>query len=222
MRTVDNKNFECKQCGKCCRWEGFVSLTKEDIDRLSDHSRVPRETYLKDYTLKHGENGYVLKDKEGSSRCIYMDGNKCSIQDIKPKQCDKYPVKYDKRCPGFQIDRSASMVNQFEVAVKMVFEKMSSGDEYSKKVIGNMYANLDTINKTASVTEGALEEGIDAFFNNNVIKVASLDDLFAFDRVDKKNLIHKSTQDLWSIDTDKNGNVQIIRQFDTSGDPIQG
>lgn len=222
MKTIDGKPFECTQCGKCCRWGGIVSLTDEDISRLSKHHDLEKENFLKGYASKKKDGKYALKNKKDSSDCIYMKGDKCSIYDIKPEQCDKYPVKYDKRCPGFQIDRSASMANTFEDAVKMVYEKMSSGNEYSRRVADDMYANLDAVSKTASVTEGALEEGIDAFFNNNTIKIASLDDLFAFDRAGKDHLIHKSTHDLWSIDKSKEGDVQITRLFDNSGEPIKG
>jgi hypothetical protein len=40
--------------------------------------------------------------------------------------------------------------------------------------------------------------------------------------VDKSHLIHKATKDLWNINTDKDGAVQITRLFDSTGEPIQG
>lgn len=219
---IDGKPFECIQCGKCCRWGGVVVLTDEDIGRLAKYHKAEKGPYLDEYAIKQKSGKYILKNRNDSSDCVYMNGDRCGVQDIKPEQCEMYPVKYDKRCPGFQTDRSAGMSQTYEAAVKMVYEKMSSKDEFSQKVMDSMYANLDKVSKTASVTEGALEEGIDAFFNNNVVKVASLEDLFAFDRVDKKNLIHKSTHDLWSIDKGDDGKIEIVRQFDASGEPIKG
>ena len=46
--------------------------------------------------------------------------------------------------------------------------------------------------------------------------------IFSFDRISSEHLIHKCTRDLWKIDQDKEGNVQITRLFDGTGDPIKG
>lgn len=46
-----------------------------------------------------------------------------------------------------------------------------------------------------------------------VLKVASFDQLFSFDRVGSNRLIHKSTHDLWKISTDEEGNLQLEREF---------
>lgn len=86
-----------------------------------------------------------------------------------------------------------------------------------------LYTELN--DKTASakkITVQAVTEGLDAYLSEGSIKVASLDDLFSFDRVANDKLIHKSTQDLWSINTDKDGNVLIQRMFDNSGEPVKG
>lgn len=47
----------------------------------------------------------------------------------------------------------------------------------------------------------------------DVLKVASFDQLFSFDRVGTDKLIHKSTHDLWKISTDAEGNLQLEREF---------
>lgn len=114
------------------------------------------------------------------------------------------------------------MNQNYASIVRMVREKLSGSEVFSQKIDRKFYEGLQKDMRTASVTAKAVEAGIDGFFNNQTLKIASLDDLFSFDRVDKKHLIHKSNRDLWAIDTDKQGNVQITRLFDNSGSPIKG
>jgi len=217
MRTVDGIPFECTKCGDCCRWDGEVFLTPEDIKRMSENLNINVSEFLEKYTI----SGKTLKNKPDSSECVFLKDNKCTIFNNKPEQCDKFPIKYTKKCPGFMKDRSSSMHN-YAAAVKMVSEKLAQSGDYSKNILDNLYRDLNTHVKPSSVTTMALEAGIDSFLSASTTKVASLDDLFSFDRVDKAHLIHKATKDLWTINADKSGNVQITRLFDNSGEPIKG
>ena len=220
MKTVDGVPFECKKCGKCCRWEGYVFVTQEDIKKLADHLDMTVEEAKDKYT-KEVDGKRVLKDKEKSDDCVFLKENLCDIFSAAPKQCHVCPDKYDKRCPGFQIKKEASMNSKFEDAVRSVNEKLSQTEDYVKAVTNNLYKDLQTNVKTASVATKAIEDGIDGFFDHNRIKVANLADLFAFERVDKAHLIHKSTHDLWSIQADNDG-VSIARLFNDTGEPIKG
>lgn len=87
---------------------------------------------------------------------------------------------------------------------------------------------------------GSLEgsaSGLDAFFNDNPAivspsplvqkeasqtRVASLDQLKGFVRTASDTLIHKSTQDLWTLQKDAKGDFYIQRAFDSAGDPVKG
>jgi Fe-S-cluster containining protein len=218
MKTIDGHQFECTQCGKCCKWDGVVNLTPEDISRLAKHEGIEEQEYIDKYT----NDGDTLKDKENSKECIYLKDNLCGVWDKKPEQCEKFPTKYTPKCPGFEkTDRSASM-SKYTAVIKLAQEKMANSEDYLKTVSDNLYRDLNKGVKSSNVTTMAIEAGIDSYLSDSTVKIASLDDLFAFDRVDKSHLIHKSTHDLWSIDTDKNGTVQITRQFDASGEPIKG
>jgi Fe-S-cluster containining protein len=217
MRTVDGIPFECTQCGDCCRWEGEVFLTPKDIGKISEALNISPSEFLEKSTI----SGKTLKNKPHSTECVFLEDNKCTIFSSKPEQCDRFPVKYTKKCPGFMKDRSSSM-HDYAAAIKMVSEKLAQSGDYSKNVLDNLYKDLNTPVKPSSVTTMALEAGIDSFLNDSTVKVASLEDLFSFDRVDKAHLIHKATKDLWTIDADKSGNVQITRLFDNSGEPIKG
>lgn len=222
MKIVDGKEFECKKCGACCKWDGVVVLYPEDIRRLADYFSLGDTEFLDKYAKKSGGRN-ILKDKQGSSSCVFLKDNKCGIWDVKPKQCDEFPKSYDKRCPGFIIDnRSASMSNKYEIAIKAVKERLSNDGDFDKKVINDVFSNLQGTIKSASIVSVASENGIDPFLDDKRVKVASLDDLFSFDRLGSNQLIHKCTRELWAIDSDKDGTVQITRLFDNSGDPIKG
>jgi len=222
MKIVDGKKFKCTQCGACCKWEGVVVLTPKDIDRLTKSLDEDKEEFLKKYTTTQGKNT-VLSNKPNTNTCVFLKNNKCSVWDDKPKQCADYPIKYEKRCPGFHIEnRSASMSDKYEMAVKAVRQKLSNNGQFDKSIINGVFRDLSSNIKSTSIVSVASENGIDPFLDDNRMKVASLDDLFSFDRIGSNNLIHKCTKDLWAIDSDKDGNVQIKRLFDNTGEPIKG
>lgn len=225
MRIVDGRPFECKKCGLCCKWDGVVLLNAKDIERLVSRIGCDKATFFDEYTNMTEFGRRALNDKPGSSECVFLENDRCTIYEDRPQQCKDFPWKYDRRCPGFLDGTSegrADMSKDYERIVRMVREKLAGSEVFSQKVDRSFYEDLLKNQRVASVTAKAVDEGIDPFLGDNTLKVASLDDLFSFDRVDKKHLIHKSNRDLWSIDTDKQGNVQITRLFDNSGSPIKG
>jgi len=225
MKKVDGIPFECTQCGKCCKWDGQVYLTEKDIDRLSDKlEKGNKKEFLDTYTKKiHSDKDTVLINKQDNKECIFLKDNKCSIWKDKPEQCDEFPVAYTPECPGFQTKKEKTMSKMAE-RVRDMYQKLSSTEtspDFEKAVTNNLYEDLSKNVKIACVTTKALEGGVSMFFNQNRIKVASLDDLFAFNRVDEKHIIHKSTSDLWRIESDEKGGVTIARLFE-AGKPIKG
>lgn len=222
MKTVDGKNFECVKCGACCKWDGIVVLVDSDINRLAEFLKTDRKKFLSEYTTTKGSD-VVLLDKSGTQECVFLEDNKCKVWDVKPRQCADFPKKYDKRCPGFRIkNRSDDMSDKYALAIKAVSEKLSGTESPDKMVMDGVYKNLQQTIKSASIVSVASENGIDPFLDGNRMKVASLDDLFSFDRIGSSQLIHKCTRDLWAIDSDKDGNVHITRLFDNSGEPVKG
>jgi hypothetical protein len=115
------------------------------------------------------------------------------------------------------------MSDKYEMIVKTANERLSSNNQYDNAIINGMFKNLQSNLKSASIVNVAsVEYGIDPFLNESKVKIASLDDLYSFDRIGSNNLIHKCTKDLWAIDSDKDGTVHIKRLFDNSGEPIKG
>ena len=74
--------------------------------------------------------------------------------------------------------------------------------------------------------------GLDALFKNepDLItphkkgrrRVASVQDIASFVRISQDTLVHKSTQDLWSLSRTTDGKYFVERLFDDSGEPLKG
>jgi len=103
------QEFECKKCGRCCIGDGVVVLKDDDIDRISAYLNIDKETFLKEYAIAVG-NDYWLKDKE-NKECIFLKNNLCTINPIKPFQCQKFPSKWHSPntfglCEGFKSENN--------------------------------------------------------------------------------------------------------------------
>lgn len=72
--------FVCVCCGNCCRFR-TVDVTCEDIERIEAAGH-------KDFYEEHA-GGYRLKHEKG--RCVFVKDDLCSIHDIKPELCRKFP-----------------------------------------------------------------------------------------------------------------------------------
>lgn len=81
--------FICTRCGNCCRGEGHVYLTQEDVKRISESLGLSRETFLKTYTYRHHRRP-VLRNKPNMD-CIFLENSLCAVHDVKPRQCTKWP-----------------------------------------------------------------------------------------------------------------------------------
>lgn len=85
--------FSCKRCGNCCRSGRRIGLDGHDAWILKSHDEG-----MFIGTDKHGS--YVVTDK---GVCPYLDGNHCSIHEIRPSGCVRFPF-LDSNVPGvFQV-----------------------------------------------------------------------------------------------------------------------
>lgn len=69
--------------------------------------------------------------------------------------------------------------------------------------------------------------GLDHFFearktaSTSRRKVASLEDLSGYVRVAEDTLVHRSSQELWSLQRDTTGEFYVERLFNADGDPLK-
>ena len=194
-------------------------MTGADVARLAKAMGVTPADFVAGYTQECGGR-MVLQDRPGSTDCILMDGDRCSVWGAHPKQCDEEPSGYDPRCPGFKVNTGEAHMD-YKEAVERVNRRFSALREWDQAVTDQFYRNLAAGDSGARIASKALEGGVDPYKDTNMVRVASIDDLFAFHRAGENHLIHKSTRDLWSIESDDNG-ARITRLFDNDGEPIKG
>lgn len=81
--------FECQRCGNCCRGEpGYVWVSAEEIQAISDHVKLSRGGFGKKYLRKVGKR-ISLRERSNGDCIMYSSG--CSIYRVRPKQCRTFP-----------------------------------------------------------------------------------------------------------------------------------
>jgi hypothetical protein len=93
-----------------------------------------------------------------------------------------------------------------------------SPKDVDKELAESAFSSL--MASAGTVAAKAAAEGVD--LSKDRIRIACLDQLFAFRAVSANKLIHKSTNDLWTINAGEDGEIEITREFDDNGNPIQG
>jgi len=92
--------YECQRCTACCRWPGQVRLTDEEITRLAEFNKLGEFDFIQRFTRLAGDRrGLALMDKP-NGECIFLDGNDCAVQPVKPGQCSAFPNLWN--FPGFE------------------------------------------------------------------------------------------------------------------------
>ena len=95
----------CQRCGACCRWEGDVCVTDEDITAIAAYLNMKEEDFIDRYCrIQRNRRGLSIIDAEDGA-CIMLTENGCRIQAVKPQQCKDFPYKWnfpgwEQRCPG--------------------------------------------------------------------------------------------------------------------------
>jgi uncharacterized protein len=92
--------YECQRCTACCRWPGQVRLSDEEITRLAAFKQMSEFDLIQRFTrLRQDHRGLTLMEKP-NGECIFLEGNDCSVQPVKPRQCRDFPNLWN--FPDFQ------------------------------------------------------------------------------------------------------------------------
>lgn len=93
--------FACAHCGNCCRGDGYVRVTPDDIRRMAGHLNISVQDFIKTYTRipeirEQADAGDLwLHDKPGPEQeCILLENNLCRVHPDKPAQCIGFPLKW--------------------------------------------------------------------------------------------------------------------------------
>ncbi|HLP77747.1 MAG TPA: YkgJ family cysteine cluster protein [Candidatus Paceibacterota bacterium] len=92
--------YECQRCTACCRWPGQVRLSDDEISRIAVFLGLNQFDFIQKYLhLRHDRMGLALQNKP-NNECIFLDGDSCVIQPVKPQQCRDFPNLWN--FPGFE------------------------------------------------------------------------------------------------------------------------
>ena len=68
--------------------------------RMAAHLGISEEKFISDYTRLNGSrSGLALLDKP-TGECIFLEGNDCRVNAVKPQQCRNFPNLWN--FPGFE------------------------------------------------------------------------------------------------------------------------
>lgn len=112
---MKSRPFKCLRCGNCCRGDGFVSLSEEDVARAAAYLEIGELEFLEEYCQPFtGEYPALLKDQDDEEQsCIFLTQDLksgiygCQIHKAKPQQCADFPFTWRPRnirdfCDGFR------------------------------------------------------------------------------------------------------------------------
>jgi uncharacterized protein len=92
--------FLCERCTNCCRWPGDVKITETEITAISRHLGLAEDDFIQRYTrLRANRRGLSLIDQPDGA-CIFLEGQDCRIQPVKPQQCRDFPNAWN--FPGWR------------------------------------------------------------------------------------------------------------------------
>jgi Fe-S-cluster containining protein len=103
LRRIGEKiedEIDCTACANCCR-VATVRVTERDVERISKELGMPREQFLSEHTVQDEADGLILA--RGPNGCTFLQGNLCSIYDVRPDHCSRFPHLV--RGPGSIVSR---------------------------------------------------------------------------------------------------------------------
>ena len=101
--------YLCQRCAACCKWPGDVYLEDEEVTKIAAFLGMAENEFVQDYTrIRANRTGLSLVDKEESTECIMLDGDRCRIHEVKPEQCKGFPNVWN--FPGWREECQAIAV----------------------------------------------------------------------------------------------------------------
>ena len=92
--------YQCQCCGNCCKWPGDIWITEEEIPKIARFVGFSPLEFIERFTrLTNNRRGLSIIDKP-NGECVFLEGNECTIQPVKPPQCSGFPNDWN--FPGWQ------------------------------------------------------------------------------------------------------------------------
>ena len=90
LGPVESFRFACVPgCSECCRQQGFVYLTEENLRRAAAFLRLSVAAFERRYVYR---TRHLLRlRKPRGSQCHFLRERGCAIHPVKPVQCAAFP-----------------------------------------------------------------------------------------------------------------------------------
>lgn len=83
--------FECTACGRCCTGKsGYVWVGRREIDELAGRLGLTLDELGRRYLRRVGR-AYALLERPVTGDCVFLDGTRCTVYDVRPSQCRAFP-----------------------------------------------------------------------------------------------------------------------------------
>ncbi len=86
--------FECLRCGACCRWPGHVLLAGGEAEAIAGFLGMPAHAFIERFTMLAANRACLSLAEAPDGACVFLEGNSCGIQPVKPRQCRDFPLHW--------------------------------------------------------------------------------------------------------------------------------
>ena len=84
--------FQCKQCGSCCKSDSMIPLTLDDVFRMADYLDLAPDDFFARYCTEVScGNSAAMAYLKREHGCPFLDDNLCSLHFVKPLLCQYLP-----------------------------------------------------------------------------------------------------------------------------------
>ncbi|HUQ66336.1 MAG TPA: YkgJ family cysteine cluster protein [Flavitalea sp.] len=88
------KQTDCLSCANCCKTMS-PTYTRSDLVRISSHTGMTVDQFQKKYLLKDRQGDWINRTQP--CQFLNLDDNKCSIYEVRPRDCAGFPHHTRKR-----------------------------------------------------------------------------------------------------------------------------
>ena len=201
----DNVRFRCKRCAECCRHvEGSVILEPLDAYNLAKHLNMNicdvYERYADVFILSEDVFYpiFALKTTGDKKACIFLKGNRCSVQEAKPRTCRMYPFWIEPDEGGLKYNLSSERSHHPKGSLIKVKDWVRKNLKDEEKEV--LESDIKTIQELALLIKSAQNVGIS---NDEILKLVLLYRYYGFE-TERPFLSQKKTFDKLLLNNLKN------------------
>ena len=75
-------------------------MTEAEITQIAEFKGLSEADFIQQFTRLSWDRGGLALQEKPDGGCIFLDGNDCSVQSVKPQQCRDFPNLWN--FPGFE------------------------------------------------------------------------------------------------------------------------